>query len=150
MKDDRSLSVKGLLYLCFILQNLVVTPALILCTFIWRRALLIYWLYIYVIYAGKIGPGFGIGALEDLDAEDVDVYDSGSMFTRSCCFASSCLRLPASLDHCSIWFTWSLSLPPLTGGEWIDYLFWIDSLRLSFQLRNSWKWKEMSWTLYML
>lgn len=26
---------------------------------------------------GKVGPGFGIGALEDLDAEDEDVYDSG-------------------------------------------------------------------------
>ncbi|CAA0833284.1 G patch domain-containing protein TGH [Striga hermonthica] len=29
---------------------------------------------------GKIGPGFGIGALEDLDAEDDDVYDSGYDF----------------------------------------------------------------------
>ncbi|KAK6146343.1 hypothetical protein DH2020_020212 [Rehmannia glutinosa] len=29
---------------------------------------------------GKIGPGFGIGALEDLDAEDEDVYDSGYDF----------------------------------------------------------------------
>ncbi|XP_042027992.1 G patch domain-containing protein TGH-like [Salvia splendens] len=26
---------------------------------------------------GKIGPGFGIGALEDLDAEDEDIYDTG-------------------------------------------------------------------------
>ncbi|KAL0377055.1 UNVERIFIED_CONTAM: G patch domain-containing protein TGH [Sesamum calycinum] len=29
---------------------------------------------------GKIGPGFGIGALEDLDAEDEDVYASGYDF----------------------------------------------------------------------
>ncbi|KAL6528097.1 hypothetical protein OROHE_015047 [Orobanche hederae] len=29
---------------------------------------------------GKIGPGFGIGALEDLDAEDEDVYGSGYDF----------------------------------------------------------------------
>ncbi|KAL8479362.1 hypothetical protein ACS0TY_026289 [Phlomoides rotata] len=28
----------------------------------------------------KVGPGFGIGALEDLDAEDEDVYDSGHDF----------------------------------------------------------------------
>lgn len=26
---------------------------------------------------GKAAPGFGIGALEDLDAEDEDIYDSG-------------------------------------------------------------------------
>ncbi|EYU41032.1 hypothetical protein ABFS82_07G095700 [Erythranthe guttata] len=28
----------------------------------------------------KVGPGFGIGALEDLDTEDADVYDSGYDF----------------------------------------------------------------------
>ncbi|KAL0456513.1 UNVERIFIED_CONTAM: G patch domain-containing protein TGH [Sesamum latifolium] len=33
---------------------------------------------IYIL--GKIGPGFGIGALEDLDAEDEDVYASGYDF----------------------------------------------------------------------
>lgn len=27
--------------------------------------------------AGKVGPGFGIGALEELDDEDEDVYASG-------------------------------------------------------------------------
>lgn len=26
---------------------------------------------------GKVGPGFGIGALEELDAEDEDIYASG-------------------------------------------------------------------------
>lgn len=28
--------------------------------------------------AGKAAPGFGIGALEELDAEDEDVYATGS------------------------------------------------------------------------
>lgn len=27
--------------------------------------------------AGRVAPGFGIGALEELDAEDEDVYASG-------------------------------------------------------------------------
>lgn len=27
--------------------------------------------------AGKLAPGFGIGALEEFDAEDEDVYASG-------------------------------------------------------------------------
>lgn len=27
--------------------------------------------------AGKVAPGFGIGALEELDTEDEDVYASG-------------------------------------------------------------------------
>lgn len=27
-----------------------------------------------------MAPGFGIGALEDLDAEDEDIYDTGSDF----------------------------------------------------------------------
>ena len=27
--------------------------------------------------AGKVAPGFGIGALEELDAEDEDVFTSG-------------------------------------------------------------------------
>lgn len=46
--------------------------------------------------SGKIGPGFGIGALEDLDAEDEDIYDTGSDFftifwyilTDLCCFSA--------------------------------------------------------------
>lgn len=33
--------------------------------------------------SGKIAPGFGIGALEDLDAEDEDVYDTGYHFEAS-------------------------------------------------------------------
>lgn len=28
-----------------------------------------------------MAPGFGIGALEDLDAEDEDIYDTGSDFS---------------------------------------------------------------------
>lgn len=27
--------------------------------------------------AGKVAPGFGIGALEELDVEDEDIYASG-------------------------------------------------------------------------
>lgn len=30
--------------------------------------------------AGNVAPGFGIGALEELDAEDEDVYASGQYF----------------------------------------------------------------------
>lgn len=30
--------------------------------------------------AGKVAPGFGIGALEELDDEDEDVYASGQYF----------------------------------------------------------------------
>ncbi|KAH6769549.1 SWAP domain-containing protein [Perilla frutescens var. hirtella] len=30
-----------------------------------------------LLIKGKIAPGFGIGALEDLDAEDEDIYDTG-------------------------------------------------------------------------
>lgn len=29
------------------------------------------------VLAGKVAPGFGIGALEDLDAEDEDIYALG-------------------------------------------------------------------------
>ncbi|KAK6925195.1 G patch domain-containing protein, N-terminal [Dillenia turbinata] len=33
--------------------------------------------------AGKVAPGFGIGALEELDFEDADVYDSGYNFEET-------------------------------------------------------------------
>lgn len=35
--------------------------------------------FTFIISAGNIAPGFGIGALEDLDAEDEDVYASGKL-----------------------------------------------------------------------
>lgn len=33
--------------------------------------------------AGKMGSGFGIGALEDLGEEDEDVYDQGSSYLKA-------------------------------------------------------------------
>lgn len=33
-----------------------------------------------IISAGNVAPGIGIGALEELDVEDEDVYGSGKQF----------------------------------------------------------------------
>ncbi|KAL5725999.1 hypothetical protein ACHQM5_009072 [Ranunculus cassubicifolius] len=38
---------------------------------------------IFASKSGKVGPGFGIGALEELDAEDEDVYASGYDFEET-------------------------------------------------------------------
>ncbi|KAK4403525.1 G patch domain-containing protein TGH [Sesamum angolense] len=46
-------------------------------------------------FRGKIGPGFGIGALEDLDAEDEDVYASGRVFL----FCGTIKRMESRYDR---------------------------------------------------
>lgn len=55
-----------------------------LCVFPWTlnlRTIAVFFLigFTFIISAGNIAPGFGIGALEDLDAEDEDVYASGKL-----------------------------------------------------------------------
>lgn len=65
MEHYRSLPIKGKHSLCFTLFR--VTPILVR-TFSKMSS--------YMLPA-KVGPGFGIGALEELDAEDEDIYASG-------------------------------------------------------------------------
>lgn len=67
----RSLSLKGELFFMLVVIYSI-------STFIWPNPFLI-----INIISGKMAPGFGIGALEDLDAEDEDIYDTGSDFTGS-------------------------------------------------------------------
>ncbi|XAR63873.1 hypothetical protein NMG60_11024010 [Bertholletia excelsa] len=39
---------------------------------------------LFAFRTGRVAPGFGIGALEELDAEDEDVYASGYNFEETC------------------------------------------------------------------
>lgn len=53
---------------------------LLLFIYAFKVSVFISRIYFYIVnlnIPGKTAPGFGIGALEELDAEDEDVYASG-------------------------------------------------------------------------